>query len=65
MYEEADYICSEINRLVKAQNYKYKDITVMSRRMNDYIYVFEAAFKKYNIPYHLNIKKSVMHTSLM
>ncbi|MGN0620824.1 MAG: PD-(D/E)XK nuclease family protein [Porcipelethomonas sp.] len=65
MYEEADYICSEINRLVKTENFRFSDIAVISRRLNDYIYVFEAAFKKYNIPYCINVKKSVMHTSIM
>lgn len=65
MYEEADWICTEILKLVRDEGYKYKEISVLSRNLNDYTYILEAAFEKYDIPYLLDVKKSVMHTSIM
>lgn len=65
LYEEADWICSEIKRLVQENGYKYRDIAVMSRQLSEYTYIFEAAFEKYDIPYSMDVKKSVMHTSIM
>lgn len=64
LYEEADFICSEIKKLV-ADGYRYRDITVLSRQLSEYPYIFEAAFEKYEIPYSMDIKKSIMHTSIM
>lgn len=65
LYEEADWICSEIKYLVCEKGYKYGDISVMSRQLSEYTYIFEAEFEKYDIPYGMNVKKSVMHTSIM
>ncbi|MBQ7047305.1 MAG: PD-(D/E)XK nuclease family protein [Oscillospiraceae bacterium] len=65
MYEEADWICSEIRRMVQEKGYRYKDIAVMSRNLSQYVHIFEAAFEKYEIPFHMDVKKSVMHTSVM
>ncbi|MCM1226566.1 MAG: PD-(D/E)XK nuclease family protein [Clostridium sp.] len=65
LYEEADFICSEIKRLVREQGYRYSDFSVMSRQLSEYTYIFEAAFEKYDIPYSMDVKKGVMHTSIM
>lgn len=65
LYEEADWICSEIKQLVKNDGYKYCDISVMSRQLSEYTYIFEAAFEKYEIPFSIDVKKGVMHTSIM
>ncbi len=64
-YEEADFICSEIRRLVREEGIRYRDIAVLSRNLADYTYIFETAFDKYNIPFCMDIKKGVMHTSIM
>lgn len=65
LYEEADWICSEIIKLVRENGYKYRQISVMSRQLNEYTYILESAFEKYNIPFSMDVKKSVMHTSIM
>lgn len=65
LYEEADWICTEIRRIVQEKGYRYKDISVMSRQLSEYTYIFEAAFEKYDIPFYMDVKKSVMHTSIM
>lgn len=64
LYEEADLICSEIKRLVREEDYKYGEIAVMSRQLQDHTYIFEAAFDKYDIPFSMDVKKSILHTSI-
>lgn len=65
LYEEVDYISSQIKELVMNDNYLYSDIAILSRQLNEYTYIFEAAFRKYNIPYFMDIKKSAFHTVIM
>ncbi len=65
LYEEADWVCSEIVKLVREKGYSYRQISVMSRQLGDYTYILDSAFEKYNIPFSLDVKKSVMHTSIM
>lgn len=65
LYEEADYISSQIKELVMNQNYLFSDIAILSRQLNEYTYILEAAFRKYNIPYFMDIKKSAYHTVIM
>ena len=47
------------------QNYLFSDIAILSRQLNEYTYILEAAFRKYNIPYFMDIKKSAYHTVIM
>ncbi|MGN0614384.1 MAG: PD-(D/E)XK nuclease family protein [Porcipelethomonas sp.] len=65
LYEEADYVCSCISRLVREENYKYRDIAVISRQLDEYIYILEAAFRRYNIPFFMDVKKTAFHTRIM
>lgn len=65
LYEEADFICSQIKYLVRNKGYRYRDIAVLSRQLDEYTYIFDAAFKKYDIPYFSDIKKSAFHTALL
>lgn len=65
LYEEADYLSSRIKELVRNEGYLYSDIAVLSRQLNEYTYILEAAFRKYDIPYFMDIKKSAYHTSIM
>lgn len=64
LYEEADLVCSQINNLVRS-GYRYNDIAVISRQLEEYSYIFEAASEKYNIPYYMDVKKTAFHTSIM
>lgn len=64
-YQEAEFVCSEICRLVKDENYKFNKISIVSRYPEEYSGIFEACFKRYHIPFFMDIEKSVMHTSIM
>ncbi len=65
IYTECESVCAEICRLVKDENYNFKDITVVSRNTNDYVGIIESCFIKYNIPHFIDTEKSIMHTSVM
>lgn len=65
LYEEAEYVAAQIRELVMKEGYKYKEIAVLSRQLDEYAYIFDAVMKKYDIPYFLDAKKSASRTSIM
>lgn len=64
-YDEADFICRTIKRLVFEKGYKYKDFAVITR--NDEIYrgVLDVAFEKYEIPYFMDRREEISSKPLM
>ena len=66
MYSEAEYICAELIRLIQNDStLKFRDIAVISNKIEDYADVLKAAFARYDIPCFMSIEKSVAHTSVM
>jgi len=65
LYEEAEFVCAQIKELVISHNYNYRDIAVISRQLEEYAYIFDSVFQKYDIPFFMDIKKNAMHTRLM
>lgn len=64
-YDETDYVCAEINRLVSEEGYDYSDIVVASRNKEDYSSVIEAASERYGIPFFTDEKQNASHKALM
>lgn len=50
-YTEIEHIASEILRLVRCENYRFRDITVMCGRFDDVSHIIKAVFDEYEIPY--------------
>lgn len=48
---EAELIAKKIRKLVKEEDYSYKDIALLFRSMTD-TYIYEEAFKEYGIPFY-------------
>lgn len=65
LYQEVEFVCAEIRRLIIEEGYKYKDIAIVSRQISDYTSIFESTFERYEIPYFMDVKKTLMHTSIM
>ena len=66
MYSEAEYICAEIKHLInRDKTLRYRDIAVISNKIEIYGEVLKAAFERYDIPYFMSIEKSVNHTAVM
>jgi len=56
---EVNYIACEILRLVKQQNYRFRDIAVIVSDMTGYQHYIEAGFGDYNIPFFIDRRKSL------
>ena len=57
---EADFVASQIRKLVREQGYRYRDIAVISSEMNVYASHFETSFDSYQIPVFMDHKKSIL-----
>lgn len=65
IYNEMDFVCAEICRLVMENGYKYNDIAVAVRQKEVYSSIAEGAFNKYNIPFYTDENKYVQHKALI
>ena len=59
VYEEADYICAEICRLVREEGQTFNDIAVTVRDIESFGAVIAGAMERYDIPYFLDKRDSV------
>lgn len=51
-YDEVDYVLSSIAALVQERGFRYRDIAVLTRDLETYLPLLEAAFPRYRIPYY-------------
>lgn len=65
IYEETEYICSEISRLVREENYKYRDIVLLSGNVSEISPVLEGTFERYEIPYFIDSHKGAGQSALV
>ncbi|MGN1090842.1 MAG: PD-(D/E)XK nuclease family protein [Huintestinicola sp.] len=61
LYDECSYICAEIRRLTSECGYRYGEIAVLGRKMNEDISVLAAHFDRYRIPFYSDRKLPVGH----
>jgi len=64
MYDEVEYVCAKIKRLVRENKYKYSDIAVISRQLSEYAPILEGAFEKYEIPAFIDAKYGILKSTL-
>lgn len=58
-YSEIEYVAKEIVKLVKNQNYRYRDIVVITKEIENYASLCKAIFNSYNIPVFIDEKKEL------
>lgn len=64
--EEAEFVCATIRRLLaQDQALRCRDIAVLTNQFSDYQSVLETAMLRYEIPYHMDEKQSILHAPLM
>ena len=49
-YNEIENVAKEITKLVKNENYRYRDISVITKNLESYSSLAKAIFNSYNIP---------------
>ena len=58
-YSEVEYVAKEIVKLIKNQNYRYRDIVVITKEIENYASLCKAIFNSYNIPVFIDEKKEL------
>lgn len=64
VYDECDYVASEIKRLVTECSYKYSDIAVIARNLSPYKGILNRAFEKNDISYYMENPQPLLQKSL-
>ncbi|MGN1114095.1 MAG: PD-(D/E)XK nuclease family protein [Oscillospiraceae bacterium] len=62
-YEETEYVAAEICRLVREENYRYKDIAVLAGNLGDISSIIEGTFQRYELPYFIDMKKKAAQSA--
>ena len=63
--EEIAYVAQEIRRLVRTEGLRYRDIAVIASDMECYAGAVENSFAKYDIPYFMDHKRSILLNSFV
>ncbi|MCR5306057.1 MAG: PD-(D/E)XK nuclease family protein [Oscillospiraceae bacterium] len=61
---EADYCAASIRKLL-AEGSRARDIMVVMHDLQGYGTLLQAAFRKYGIPFFMDLRESVLHTAVM
>lgn len=65
VYEETEYICSEISRLVREEGYRYKDIAILLGNIQEISPILEGTFERYEIPYFIDCSRNAGRSALV
>ena len=64
-YTEIEYVANNIIELVRDKDYRYKDISVITKNTEDYSSLIKSIFRKYNIPVFIDEKKDLNQNILV
>ena len=64
-YDEVEEVAKEILRLVREENYRFKDISVVCRDIESYEKITKVIFNDYEIPYFMDKKIDVLSNPLV
>ena len=62
---EAEYCAAQIRQLLMQGDVRCADIMVVMHDLAGYGSLLEAAFQRYEIPYFMDLRRSVLHTAVM
>jgi len=65
VYDEVDRIAKSIVSLVRDYKYRYRDISVVCRNIEEYEKITSVVFRDYNIPYFLDKKIQLLSNPLI
>ena len=64
-YSEIEKLATEIVKLVRDNNYRYNEIAVITKNLEEYSNLCKAIFSKYNIPVFIDEKKDLSQNLLV
>lgn len=62
---EAEYTAAQIRQLLMRGEVRAREIAVVMHDTSEYACLLEEAFKRYEIPYFIDHRRSVLHTAVM
>ncbi|KJZ92773.1 ATP-dependent nuclease, subunit B [Clostridium sp. IBUN22A] len=65
IYDEIERVAKSITALIRSGKYRYKDISVVCRNIDDYEKITSVIFKDYEIPYFLDKKLELLNNPLI
>lgn len=65
IYDEIECVAKSITALIRSGKYRYKDISVVCRNIDDYEKITSVIFKDYEIPYFLDKKLELLNNPLI
>ena len=60
-YEEIQTIAKKIKEYVRDRGYRYKDISIVCRNIDDYEKITSVVFNEYEIPYYIDKKRDILN----
>lgn len=64
-YGEMEYVAKEILKLVREKNFRYRDIIVISRDLENYKDIARVIFEEYEIPFFIDDKEDIASNPLV
>ena len=58
-YTEIEYVAKQITKLVREENYKFNDISIITKDIDNISSIAKAVFTKYNIPIFMDEKEEL------
>lgn len=65
IYDEIERVAKSITALIRSGKYRYKDISVVCRNIDEYEKITSVIFKDYEIPYFLDKKLELLNNPLI
>ena len=64
-YAEIEYVAKNIVQLIKDEKYKFNEIGIITKNVNQYASLIKAIFAKYDIPVYIDEKKDLNQNILI
>lgn len=64
-YDEIDAVAKEILRLIRDEEYRYRDVSVVCRNIDNYEKIVKVIFDEYEIPFFLDKKINILSNPLI
>jgi len=64
-YGEVEYVAKEILKLIREKDFRYKDIIVISRDLENYKDIVRVIFEEYEIPFFIDDKEDIASNPLV
>ncbi len=64
-YSEIEYVAKTIIELVREKEYRYKDISIFTKNIDEYTNIVKAIFEKYEIPVFIDQKEDLSQNILV